>query len=111
MTGAALDLVVLTCRAHGLPLPEREATFIPGRQFRADYLWRARRVVLEIEGGITRGGKGGGTARGGHSTVEGILRDMEKSNLAQLNGFRYFRVTPRQVARGEIAAILIEALR
>ena len=106
-----LDVVVLLCRANGLPIPEREQAFIPGRQFRADYLWRSRRVVLEIEGGIFRGGKGGGTNVGGHSSVRGILRDIEKSNLAQLAGYRYFRATPDQVRRGEIVSTLIEALR
>jgi hypothetical protein len=106
-----LDLVGLLCREHGLPVPEREQRFDPVRKWRADYLWQRERVILEIDGGIYRGGAGGGTGRGGHSTASGIVRDMEKSNAAQLAGFRYLRATPRDVTSGAIVALLKRALR
>ena len=101
-----LDAVVLLCRAHGFPLPETEQRFHPSRRWRADYLWRDARVILEVDGGIYRGGKGGGMAIGGHSSIAGILRDMEKGNQAQLCGYVYLRATPAQVARGDVANLL-----
>lgn len=92
-----LDPVLLLCRAHELPEPERELVFHPGRRWRADYCWLREHVILEIEGGLYAGGRTPGTGQGGHSTARGILRDMEKSNAAQLLGYRYFRLAPWQI--------------
>lgn len=106
--------VPLLCLAHGLPQPESEVVFIPGRKFRADWLWRPpvapRRVVLEVDGGLFRGGKGGGSGMGGHSSGLGILRDQEKSNLAQLAGYVYLRCTPRDVQTGKVVEMLKQVL-
>jgi hypothetical protein len=88
------------CVASGLPEPETEYVFLPDRKFRADYAWPAQRLIVERNGGIFRGGKGGGTAKGGHSSGLGILRDMEKSNLAQLAGWTYLQFTPRELNAG-----------
>jgi hypothetical protein len=107
---AAGDTVLWLCRAYRLPLPETEARFDPVRKWRADYLWREAKVILEREGGIFRGGKGGGSAIGGHSSGVGILRDMEKSNAAQLAGYLYLRATPRQIQNAEILDTLRLAL-
>ena len=112
-----LDPVYLLCRAHNLPLPEAEQTFHPTRKWRADYLWRATRnagrgVILEVDGGVYRGGRGGGTAIGGHSSAAGILRDMAKANAAQLCGYVYLRVTPDQVRHGgDVVDLLRQAFQ
>jgi hypothetical protein len=106
-----VDCLVLLCRAHHLPEPECEVRFHPARRWRADYCWREHRVILEKEGGIFRGGKGGGSAIGGHSSGVGILRDMEKSNAAQVLGYRYFRATPREIQSGAVLALLREVLQ
>ena len=67
-----LDPVVLLCRWHRLPAPEMEVSgLVPGRRFRVDYCWRAARLVLEQNGAIWCGG------RGGHSSGTGLLRDYE----------------------------------
>lgn len=92
-----LDPVVLLCKVYELPLPEQEVRFHPERRWRADYLWREAKVILEIEGGLYQGGRHPRTKLGGHSNASGILRDMEKSNAAQLMGYRYFRLTPWQI--------------
>lgn len=102
--------IPLLCQAHGLPAPEPEVRFHPTRKWRADYLWRAAKVILEIEGGFFRGGKGGGSKVGGHSSGVGIQRDIEKSNAAQLLGYRYFRCTPRDVETGAVVFVLKKAL-
>ena len=106
----SLDHVLLLCQAHDLPLPAKEQRFHPVRKWLADYLWREQRVILEVEGGLFAGIKGGGTALGGHSSACGILRDMEKGNAAQLCGYRYLRATPRQVQTGAILPMLRGAL-
>jgi hypothetical protein len=108
--GGTLDAIVLLCRAHRWPEPETEQRFHPTRKWRADYLWRDARVILEVDGGIYRGGKGGGTELGGHSSVGGILRDIDKANAAQLCGFLYLRTTPAHVRRGDVVGLLRQAL-
>jgi hypothetical protein len=47
--------------------------------FRADFAWPNAQVAVEINGGIWR--------PGGHSTGNGITRDITKTTLAQLSGW------------------------
>lgn len=98
-----VDSFVILCRAHGLPEPETEAEFIPGRKYRADYLWRHARLIVEQNGGIWR--------KGGHSSGRGILRDYEKANLAQLEGYIYLQFTPQQIISGEAVEMVKQVLR
>jgi hypothetical protein len=104
------DPFIALLKARGLPTPETEFVFLPGRKFRADYAWPEAMLIVEKNGGIFRGGKGGGSAAGGHSTGLGVLRDMEKSNLAQIAGWKYLQFTPRQLESGaclkELAILL-----
>ena len=88
-----IDPFILLCRAHGLPEPETEVVFAPPRKFRADYLFRAARVIVERNGGIWR--------KGGHSSGVGLLRDYAKLNLAQVEGWRYLIYTPKQLTSGQ----------
>lgn len=94
------DPFLLLLEAHRLPPPDTEYEFALPRKFRADYCWRSARLIIEKNGGIFRGGKGGGSGQGGHSMGVGILRDMEKSNLAQLGGWMYLQYTPRELNNG-----------
>lgn len=55
------------------------------RRFIADYFHAPSKTFLEVDGGTF--------ARMGHSTGTGISRDCQKSNLAQLEGYHYFRFT------------------
>jgi len=106
------DRFLALIQAHGLPLPQTEFKFAEaiGRKFRADYCWPAAMVIVERNGGIFRGGKGGGSAVGGHSAGVGILRDMEKSNLAQLLGYVYLQFTPQQLDSGAALEQIRKAL-
>lgn len=97
------DPFILLCVAHGLPMPETEVVFAPPRKFRADYLFRAAKVIVEQNGGIW--------TKGGHSSGRGILRDYEKANLAQREGFKYFSYTPQQLASGAAVEELKAVLR
>lgn len=77
-----------------LPEPERQYRYIPGRQFAADFAWPARRVLLEVQGGIhqTRDGR-----KRAHGSETGIKRDIDRLNLAMLAGWKLYRITPEQV--------------
>jgi hypothetical protein len=94
-----LDPFLLLLRAHGLPLPETEVVFAPPRRWQADYCWRDRHLIVEREGGLF---SPDANARKAHAAPVHILRDMEKSNAAQLLGFTYLRYTPQQLDSGSV---------
>jgi hypothetical protein len=105
------DPFLALIQAHGLPAPQTEFQFLPDRKFRADYCWPEAMVIVEKHGGIFRGGKGGGSAKGGHSSALGILRDLEKCNLAQLAGWTYLQFEARQLNSGEAMPLIAQVLR
>lgn len=72
----------------GLPAPEREYRFHPGRNWRADFAWPAQRVLVEIEGGTHTGGR--------HVRGYGFEKDAVKYNQAALDGWTLLRFTGRQ---------------
>lgn len=94
-----LPLVTAICRAQGWPEPEAEVCLIPGRRFRCDLVWRAARLVVEVQGGVWG-------RRGGHTGGQAQIDDMEKLNLLQLAGFTVLQVTPRQVVNGALTSLL-----
>jgi hypothetical protein len=65
--------------ALGLPEPEYEFVFLPGRKFRFDLAWIKERLAVECNGATW--------VKGGHSSGYGLRRDYEKMNLAQVNGW------------------------
>lgn len=93
----ALYLTAL-CKREGWPAPEAEQVLIPGRRFRCDFVWRAARVVLEVNGGAF--------IQGRHSRGMGQIKDWEKLNLVQLAGYRVFQVSPKQVTDGTVQQLL-----
>lgn len=56
----------------------------PFRRFKADFAIPEYKILIEIEGGIWN--------RRAHGSIRGILNDIEKSNLAQAEGWKLFRV-------------------
>lgn len=95
------DLFMCWCVAHGLPKPEREYKFHPLRRFRFDYAWPDT-VALEVEGGVFTGGR--------HTRGAGFVRDMEKYNLAALEGWKVLRYTPQQLTSEQALQDLKQAL-
>jgi very-short-patch-repair endonuclease len=91
-------------RREGLPLPETEARFHPTRDWRFDFLWRAERVFLEVDGGIWL--KGGGR----HTRGSGWLKDTDKLNAAAALGYRHLRCTPQQLHDLALIATIRETL-
>ena len=75
-----------------------EYQFFPPRKFRFDYAihsqWEGMgNLAVEIDGGIWTGGR--------HTRGLGFQRDMEKLNLAAIEGWSVLRFTPKQVLSGE----------
>lgn len=102
-TGSPLERLLLTSlRAAGLPEPVRELRFHPPRMFRVDFCWPSAMLAVEVEGGIYRGG--------GHSSVKGLIRDIEKGNLLTMDGWRLLRFHGDQVKSGEATALIAQAL-
>lgn len=100
-------MLVQQCEVIGLKL-EPEFQFHPTRKFRVDWrvhlgMWEGKRpqhsettfaptrVLIDYEGGIFHKG------RMGHDSVKGIKRDIEKHNLAQIEGYIMIRVTPDRI--------------
>lgn len=61
---------------------------IEGRKFRFDCANPTQKIAIEIEGGIWLGSKGG------HTNGIGYDRNMEKYNLATIEGWRILRYSP-----------------
>ena len=91
--------------AWGLPGFEDEVEdLIPGRRYRFDCANRNLKIAVEIQGGIWR-------KSGGAHTGTGHLRDLEKSNLVQLQGWMILQFTPRQFKSGAAAVVIHLAAR
>jgi len=73
---------------------------INGRKYRFDAADVSDKVLIEIDGGLHPfwrkfpDGSRLKVIKAGHSTAEGIERDMEKGNAAAVEGWRLLRYTP-----------------
>lgn len=81
-------------RQADLPEPESEFKFNDKKNWRFDYFFPAQKVAVEYEGGIFDKGVSG------HTSVSGIMRDIEKYNEAALAGVTVIRVTAQTVVSG-----------
>jgi very-short-patch-repair endonuclease len=82
-------IVLAYFRECGLPPAITELQFALPRKFRFDFAWAAEMVALEVEGGVF--------IRGAHGSASGIIRDIEKYNLATCLGWKVLRVLPQHV--------------
>lgn len=110
------------CVAHGLPEPEAEYYFAPTRGFRWDWAWVIEdkggrvlaKIAVEQEGGIFGTGKPCPVCKqrrgGGHSSITGLLRDMEKYTLGNILCWCVIRALPRDVASGKVLDLVKQAL-
>lgn len=80
-------------KSAGIPLPTPEYKFLASRRFRFDYAWPDFMLALEIEGGVWTGGR--------HTSGAGFVRDMEKYNLAAMDGWTVVRTVPDKLLRTE----------
>lgn len=77
-----------------------ELKFHPTRKWRFDFAIPSKKIAFEIDGGIWR--KGGGA----HSRPKNIMRDIEKSNAAQLLGWKVFRIPGHEVTFEKVEELL-----
>jgi hypothetical protein len=82
--------VYVACEKAGIHVPVTEYRFDDLRRWRFDMAWPYVRVAVEIQGGVFNGGK--------HGRGEGIVKDHEKLNHAQLAGWIVLQVRPKTLA-------------
>jgi hypothetical protein len=87
----------------GLPYPESEYRFWPGRLFRFDWAWLPQQVALEVDGAVWVAGR--------HTRGAGWLKDTEKLNEAVCRGWRVLRCTPQQLPTPTVMDWLRRTLR
>lgn len=97
-------------KAAGLPEPMREYRGVPHRKFQFDFAWFSRDgeeagLLVEVQGGTFAKGKMG------HSTGMGQHRDMEKGNLAVLEGWRVLYFDEKMIRSGQALKWLQQALK
>jgi hypothetical protein len=72
-----------------------------GRKWRFDFAIPGKRIAFEIQGGLYK-------AKSGHRSKEGVTRDYEKLNAAQLAGWKVFQVTSANIKDAAFLAQLID---
>jgi len=91
-----------------------EYPFSATRRYRADLSIPTERLILEIHGGgwVKRQSKDGKTTYlgGAHHSPSGRRRDMEKSNLANVEGWTYLEVEWKDVKDGSAYELVTKAL-
>lgn len=84
-----------------VPEPIPEYKFHPTRRWKVDFAWIEEKIIVEVEGEIYGTGKPcfycGVRPTGGHSSVSGILRDIDKYREAAILGWVVLRVLPEEL--------------
>lgn len=81
-----------------------EFFFSVERLYRFDYAIPELKIGVEVNGGVWAKGNSG------HSSGKGIMRDYEKSNLAQSLGWKVLTVVPSQIKNYEALGLLINLI-
>ena len=97
------QLFVQLCMQSGLARPTPEYQFLGDRRFMFDYAWVDKRIALEVEGGIF--------IRGAHGSVGGILRDIEKYDLAAVTGWIVLRVVAEDLLKSRTFEMVRRAIQ
>lgn len=93
----------LTWRVYGItPDPVSEYRFHPIRKWRFDWAWPAKKIAIEIQGGVF--------IQGRHSRGAGMLKDFEKSNMANKLGWHVYYFTPGQLKKGIAQSFILDVL-
>jgi hypothetical protein len=100
-------------KAFRLPPPQREYVFAAelGRKWRLDFWWQEYKLGVELHGLIVmRGIRGEGIVRGGHGTVPGMIRDMDKNNAGIILGISVLTFTQSHVKSRAAIEMTMRAL-
>lgn len=96
------DLFIQIC-AEKLDPVEREFRAFPPRRFLVDFAWTELKISVEVEGGVFN--------HGWHMTISGYLKDIEKANLAALNGWLHLRYAADKVRNGTAIDQIKQAIK
>jgi len=99
---AAGELLMLQLRGLRVDGWVAEHRFHATRKWRFDVAFPARRLAVEVDGGVWTGGR--------HTRGAGAEADCEKFCAAVIDGWQVMRVTPRQVRSGQAARWILDAL-
>lgn len=97
MSALSAQFLRLWSLLGGPPL-EQEYKFHPRRRWRFDFALPARKIAIEINGGIWSNGR--------HVRGTGYLRDREKINAATADGWRVFELGTGQITPAHVQAIV-----
>lgn len=81
----------------------REYRFHDKRRWRFDFAWPAKKLAVEIEGGVWTNGR--------HTRGAGFIADSEKYNTAALLGWKVLRFHGGAIKSGEAINIVQGALQ
>jgi len=73
------------------------------RRWRFDFAFPAKRVAVEVEGGVWM-------QKSRHTSPKGYINDMEKYTEAACQGWTVLRFTPQQVKKGEAINKILKTL-
>lgn len=88
---------------EGFPPYEPEYRFHPRRRWRFDRAWPARKIAVELEGGVFTGGR--------HVRPTGFIEDCRKYNTAAIYGWLVLRLTPGDIENGDAFDYIRAAFR
>jgi hypothetical protein len=91
-------VILLLAQLEGLPAPSSEHRFHQKRLWRFDLAWPEQKVAVEVDGGVWTQGR--------HSRGDGMEKDNEKINTAQILGWTVLRYSTGQIKRGDALADL-----
>lgn len=107
--------------SRGIPEPVAEWRIVPHRRYAFDFAWpeglgpQRIKTALEIEGGIFGRGKKcpvcGRRGVAGHTSIQRLLGDMRKYNLAASLGWAVIRCVPKDVESGKVVSWLERLLK
>lgn len=95
------EAFALHCRAEKLE-PVREFRFHATRKFRFDFAFPARKLAIEIEGGLF--------VNGGHSRGAAYEKNLEKYNTAAKMGWTVLRYSTDMVLAGTAISDVLEVI-
>lgn len=73
------------------------------RNWRVDFAWPDRRLIVEVEGGVYTGGR--------HTRPSGFVKDIEKYNALTEAGWKVLRFSRREVKSGEALNVIERVLK
>lgn len=93
------QLLAFQLKAIGLPFI-REHRFHPTRKWRFDFANAERRLAVEVQGGLWQ--------KGGHTSGQGVTRDIQKHNEALRLGWMILYATRETIESGEFLRLVEE---